>query len=131
MFDNQININGPDLDVDLEPNILGANWSIHEVIDCDYCPALYEADIVTDPTTRTIHIRDLTQIYNSGGQDGEVMYDPHEYVAKIMRRELIRAYLYEAGLTRYAQDDDLCEALAVGHDKLVALINTVRLPDLG
>lgn len=75
--------------LDTDVDILGTTWTVQISTEEDE-PRLKDCDGFTDKTTHVIRIQDMPDDCSLG--------NPLEYVKKVIRHEVIHAFMFESGL---------------------------------
>lgn len=109
---------------DFTVNILGAEWSVRFGDEKDY-PVLKNADGVTDSSTRELIVHNMD---SSRGQVG-AKRDLDAYRRKVLRHEIIHAFLYESGLGEnsntadmWALNEEMIDWLAFQIPKIISVM---------
>ena len=109
---------------DFTVNILGAEWSVKFGDEKDY-PVLEKADGVTDSSTRELIVHNMD---SSKGQIG-AKRDLDAYRRKVLRHEIIHAFLYESGLGEnsnevgaWALNEEMVDWLAFQIPKIISVM---------
>lgn len=100
-------------------DILGAAWTIH-ILSADEDSKLRDCGGYTDWSTRTIVVRLIEPDENS-------LEDLSVYQRKVLRHEIIHAFLYESGLgddtnfaTAWAANEEMVDWMAFQGPKIVS-----------
>lgn len=93
--------------------ILGSEWTVLFETE-EENPRLTDSDGYSDPTNRTISIKKkyADELMN--------LADLDTYKRKVLRHEVVHAFLYESGLTSIARDETVVEWIAVQISRLNA-----------
>lgn len=98
-------------------NILGADYTV-ELIRDDKDIKFKEADGYVDPSVHLIRVALFER-------DSATVSDVEAYVKKVMRHEIIHAYLFESGLTEcsgtvdsWAQNEEMVDWIAIQLPKI-------------
>lgn len=88
-------------------NILGTDYTIREVMNKteDVRLDLLDANAVCEPYTKEIILKDIPN-------DVRYVNDLESYKKKVLRHELVHAFLHESGLSSYESDELLVEWIA-------------------
>ncbi|HPF54589.1 MAG TPA: hypothetical protein PLM48_08120 [Clostridia bacterium] len=100
-------------------NILGTEYVIRHV-NTDACTLLGESSGICDSSTKTIWIKD-------NGEPTPETKQNLEYVEKkVLRHEIIHAFMYESGLAensndidQWAEDEELIDWIAIQSPKML------------
>ncbi len=94
-------------------NILGSEWTIQSQTE-EENSKLADADGYCDYTARTITIKKkyADELLNLSDMDA--------YKQKVLRHEIVHAFLFESGLTDIARDETVVEWIAVQLSRLNA-----------
>lgn len=106
-------------------NILGSVWEII-VGDKETYPALISCGGFCDFTSRKIVIDNLDEAKKSDS----AVENLKVYQDKIIRHEVIHAYLFESGLAEcsdWAQNEEMIDWLAIQIPKISALLNDLNI----
>lgn len=92
-------------------NILGTDYTV-ELISDRKDIKFKEVDGYTDPSTHLIRVALFEK-------DSETVYDVANYIKKVMRHEIVHAYLFESGLAEcsgavnsWAQNEEMVDWIA-------------------
>lgn len=105
--------------------VLGVPYTIKSGNSIDF-PFLTEMDGCCDTTTKEIIISDMTEAAKSPDAKGDLF----DYQRKVLRHELIHAFLYECGLScgsRWAENEEMVDWLAIQFPKLNKLFNFIEI----
>ena len=99
-------------------NILGVEYTLITDGKIDDFPDLEGADGYCNYQLKEI-------ILSDEDHDGTVSYD--RYMQKVLRHEVMHAYLYESGLHEYANDELLVDWLAIQFPKINESFNKLEV----
>lgn len=102
-------------------NILGTDYILNRNVDANNDGNLIKADGYVDYQTKEIFVSEFHE-----DVPGQVK-DIKRYERHVVRHELLHAFLYESGLTNYADDEQLVEWLAVQIPKVNKLFNKLEI----
>lgn len=101
--------------------ILGAIWEIIEnASEKDY-PNLANADAYCDLSEKRIVIGEITT------EKGYEYGDLKRFKNKVLRHEIVHAFLFESGLTQLGQDEQVVEWIAVQTPKMLELFKVLKI----
>lgn len=106
-------------------NILGSEWTL-KLCTVEENPKLKECDGYTDFTVREIAVD------NSKGNDLNSLIDMNVYIKKVIRHELIHAFLVECGLREcstngWATNEEMVDFFAYQFPKLDKLFSDLEV----
>ena len=103
--------------------VLGVPYAIHEGTTVDF-PALKDCDGYCDTSTKEIVVSDMTE--SAGFPDAKG--DLARYQRKVIRHELVHAFLFESGLSvnSWADNEEIVDWIAIQFPKLQAGFNAVN-----
>lgn len=107
-----------------EINILGSKWQIIE--DDELRTA--NADGFADNSVREIHLQSVFS------DDKSSVADMEEYKERVLRHELLHAFIFECGLdteNSWARNEEMVEFFALQFDKIMSVFNAADLMRLG
>lgn len=104
-------------------SVLGVSYTIREGTSVDF-PALQNCDGFCDTSTKEIVVSDLTE----SAASPDAMKDLERYQRKVIRHELVHAFLYESGLSSdsWADNEEIVDWLAIQFPKLQAVFNAAQ-----
>jgi hypothetical protein len=94
-------------------NVLGVNYTIEFKTEKEYL-ALRTCDAFCDTTVKKIIIKKIER-------DENTIEDLNEYYKKVIRHELIHAFIYESGLdenSTWATNEEMVAWISIQFDKL-------------
>lgn len=95
----------------MKVNILGTPYKVKHGTANKY-PVLQNADGACDSTIKTIYLADIEPAPG-------LVEDLDAYTRKVLRHELVHAFLDESGLTEYSRDETLVDWIAVQAPKMI------------
>jgi hypothetical protein len=105
-------------------NILGAEYTIIKKATKEKYPILGDNDGVCDFTTKRILIADMPVT-------DETMQDMDAWEKKVVRHEVIHAFLFESGLDACSKNgsrnEELVDWIAIQSPKLFKVLNTLNV----
>lgn len=103
--------------------VLGVPYAIHEGTTVDF-PALKDCDGYCDTSTKEIVVSDMSE--SAGFPDAKG--DLARYQRKVIRHELVHAFLFESGLSvnSWADNEEIVDWIAIQFPKLQAGFNAVN-----
>lgn len=103
--------------------VLGTPYQITEGTSVDY-PGLQDCDGYCDTSTKTIVVSDMSESAVSPNAKGDL----DSYKRKVIRHELIHAFLYESGLSSnsWGEDEEIVDWIAIQFPKLVGLFTDAK-----
>lgn len=106
-------------------NVLGTPYTIYIDVTKADKPLLDEVDGYCDTTTKEIFVAKFEASYDS-------LQDPAFYVNKVLRHELVHAFLYESGLdvsshNGWARDEEIVDWIAFQLEKIAAAVKYVKI----
>jgi hypothetical protein len=108
-------------------NVLGTIYKIHTDVTPTQDPRIEYVDGFCDTTTKDIKIKVFTPSENS-------VADLDGYRRKVLRHELVHAYMYESGLdinSEWGRDETLIDWIAIQHPKMAATFEKAERNVLG
>lgn len=93
----------------MKVKILGAEYDLITEGSVDDYPDLNDSDGYCNYQLKEI-------VLSEEGYDGTISYD--KYMQKVLRHEIVHAYLYESGLHAYATDEILVDWMAIQIPKI-------------
>lgn len=94
-------------------NVLGVNYTIEFKTEKKY-PTLKTCAAFCDPTVKKIIIKKIKR-------NEDTVEDLNEYYKKVIRHELVHAFIYESGLdenSTWASNEEMVAWIAIQFDKL-------------
>lgn len=107
----------------MEVNVLGTPYKIVESNNKEH-PLLTNMDGYCDFSSKKIYINDISK---EGGYEWE---DANSHKAKVIRHELIHAFLYESGLdieSEWARNEELIDWFAIQIPKIQTIFNVISI----
>lgn len=106
-------------------SVLGTGYTIYLDVERADKPLLNEADGYCDTSTKEIFIAKFEADYDT-------LQDPVYYVNKVLRHELVHAFLHESGLDNnshngWARDEEIVDWIAYQFNKLAAVIDQAKI----
>ncbi|WP_035181536.1 hypothetical protein [Lentilactobacillus farraginis] len=104
-------------------NILGIQYVLHTEVKESEQPILSEYDGFTDTSTKDIYISQFIP-------DKRTLGNLQAYTSKIIRHELIHAFLFESGLdcnTDWARNEEIVDWIAIQFPKLKKLFSSIDI----
>ena len=103
--------------------VLGVPYAIHEGTTVDF-PALKDCDGYCDTSTKEIVVSDMSESAGSPDAKGDLA----RYQRKVIRHELVHAFLFESGLSvnSWADNEEIVDWIAIQFPKLQAGFNAVN-----
>ncbi len=103
--------------------VLGVPYAIHEGTTVDF-PALKDCDGYCDTSTKEIAVSDMIESAGSPDAKGDLAH----YQRKVIRHELVHAFLFESGLSvnSWAENEEVVDWIAIQFPKLQAVFNTAN-----
>jgi len=104
-------------------SVLGVSYTIREGTSVDD-KALQNYDSYCDTTTKEIVVSDMTENAGSPYAKGDLEC----YKRKVIRHELVHAFLFESGLSNnsWAENEEIVDWLAIQFPKLQAVFNAAQ-----
>lgn len=106
-------------------NVLGTPYTIYTDVERADKPLLEEADGYCDTSTKEIFVAKFEATYDS-------LQDVKYYNNKVLRHELVHAFLHESGLDTnshngWARDEEIVDWIALQFNKLATVIRQVEI----
>jgi len=104
--------------------VLGVPYTIKSGTSVDF-PILAESDGCCDTTIKEIIVSDMTEAEKAPDAKGDLT----DYQRKVIRHELIHAFLFECGLScgsPWAEDEEMVNWLAIQFPKLKDLFESIE-----
>ena len=101
--------------LDVRVEILGTEWRVRISTE-EEDPRLKDCDGYTDKTTHEIGVQDMPEHCSLG--------NPLAYIKKVIRHEVIHAFLFESGLTENWEHKE------IGHEETTVDWMAVQLPKI-
>ncbi|MFA5378481.1 MAG: hypothetical protein WC455_22190, partial [Dehalococcoidia bacterium] len=99
-------------------NILGTEYTIRHAKD-EECPLLGGSGGICDTSTKTLWVKD------NGDPTPDTKQNLAEVEKKVLRHEIIHAFMYESGLAensndidQWAENEEIIDWIAIQHKKL-------------
>lgn len=110
------------IDTFIPLSILGTEYKLRFLSSDEY-PKLKscEADGLFEPYTKELIIN--TDMFSRGSNDQ--VENLHEYQNKVIKHEIIHAFLHESGSLDYAADERLVDLLSIQIDKIFAVLSSI------
>lgn len=103
-------------------HILGIDYTIRVVSANDERMNYQEASGTCEAYSKELYVKDFTV------EDDPKQYKCiDEYCKKVLRHEIVHAVFFEAGLSKYFEDEDLTEALTHLAPKMVKIMEAIDL----
>jgi len=104
-------------------SVLGVQYTIRDANSVED-KALQDCDGYCDTTTKEIVVSDMTE--STGFPDAKG--DLEHYKRKVIRHELVHAFLFESGLSNnsWADNEEIVDWLAIQFPKLQAVFNAAQ-----
>lgn len=109
-------------------NILGTEYEIIRNASIEEYPKLKNCDGYTDQSIKQIVIPEFVK-------DDMSEEDLEYYTKKVIRHEIIHAFMYESGLdsnSEYAKNEELIDWIAIQFEKLLSIfidLDVIKIPD--
>lgn len=109
-------------------NILGTEYEIIRNASVEEYPKLKNCDGYTDESIKQIVIPEFVK-------DDMSEEDLEYYTKKIIRHEIVHAFMYESGLdsnSEYAKNEELIDWIAIQFEKMLAIfidLDVIKVPD--
>ena len=103
-------------------NILGETYIIKKS-NAKKDSNLVKADGYIDTSTKTIVLADLESEKN----DYNALDNMEKYADKVLRHEIIHAFLFESGLACYGSDEKIVDWIAVQYPKLKEVFERLKI----
>jgi hypothetical protein len=106
-------------------NVLGAKYTVIEQSESQN-PKLKKCDGYCDETVKNITVVNLSERVNDDMSKGDLL---GEYRKKVMRHEIIHAFLYESGLAEnsdWARNEEIVDWIAMQFPKLLKVFNDIK-----
>lgn len=109
-------------------NILGTEYEIIRNASIEEYPKLKICDGYTDQSIKQIVIPEFVK-------DDMSEEDLEYYTKKVIRHEIIHAFMYESGLdsnSEYAKNEELIDWIAIQFEKLLSIfidLDVIKIPD--
>lgn len=97
-------------------NVLGTTYTIKSDVKRADDPILADADGYIDYSTKEIIVEVLKP-------DVDTFKDMKAYKNKVIRHELVHAFLYESGMSDYAGDETIVDWLAIQVPKIAEVFS--------
>lgn len=103
--------------------VMGVVYLIREGTSVEF-PSLKDCDGYCDTSTKEIVVSDMSE--SAGFPDAKG--DPARYQRKVIRHELVHAFLFESGLSvnSWADNEEIVDWIAIQFPKLQAGFNAVN-----
>ena len=102
--------------------ILGTDYIIHAVSANDERLSYQEASGTCEAYSKELYVKDFT-----AENDPKQYKCIDEYCKKVLRHEIVHAVFFEAGLSKYFEDEELTETLAHLAPKMVEIMEAIDL----
>ena len=104
-------------------SVLGVQYTIRDATTVDD-KALQTCDGYCDTTTKEIVVSDMTESAGSPDAKGDLEH----YKRKVIRHELVHAFLFESGLSNnsWADNEEIVDWLAIQFPKLKAVFTAAQ-----
>ena len=102
--------------------ILGTNYTIRVVSAHDARMEAVGASGVCESYSKELYVKDFTT-----ESDTNQYKEIEKYCKKILRHEIVHAVFFEAGLSKYFEDEELTETLAHLAPKMVEVMESINL----
>jgi hypothetical protein len=109
----------------MKVNVLGTEYEIVQANEQDY-PYLEQADGFCDTSIKKIVVRDCKDKENDPSSLGNLEY----YKKKVIRHELIHAFLYESGLSvnsDWATSEEMTDFFAIQFPKFQKVFEELKI----
>lgn len=109
-------------------NILGTEYEIIRNASVEEYPKLKNCDGYTDQSIKQIVIPEFVK-------DDMSEEDLEYYTKKVIRHEIVHAFMYESGLdsnSEYAKNEELIDWIAIQFEKILAIfidLDIIKIPD--
>lgn len=109
-------------------NILGTEYEIIRNASVEEYPKLKKCDGYTDQSIKQIVIPEFVK-------DDMSEEDLEYYTKKVLRHEIVHAFMYESGLdsnSEYAKNEELIDWIAIQFEKMLAIfidLDVIKIPD--
>lgn len=109
-------------------NILGTEYEIIRNASVEEYPKLKNCDGYTDQSIKQIVIPEFVK-------DDMSEEDLEYYTKKVLRHEIVHAFMYESGLdsnSEYAKNEELIDWIAIQFEKMLAIfidLDVIKIPD--
>ena len=102
--------------------ILGTDYTIRVVSANDERLSYQEASGTCEAYSKELYVKDFT-----AENDPKQYKCIDEYCKKVLRHEIVHAVFFEAGLSKYFEDEDLTETLAHLAPKMAKIMEDIDL----
>lgn len=102
--------------------ILGTDYTIRVVSANDERLSYQEASGTCEAYSKELYVKDFT-----AENDPKQYNCIDEYCKKVLRHEIVHAVFFEAGLSKYFEDEELTETLAHIAPKMVKIMEDIDL----
>lgn len=102
--------------------ILGTDYTIRVVPANDEHLSYQEASGTCEAYSKELYVKDFT-----AENDPKQYKCIDEYCKKVLRHEIVHAVFFEAGLSKYFEDEDLTETLAHLAPKMAKIMEDIDL----
>ena len=102
--------------------ILGTDYTIRVVPANDERLSYQEASGTCEAYSKELYVKDFT-----AENDPKQYKCIDEYCKKVLRHEIVHAVFFEAGLSKYFEDEDLTETLAHLAPKMAKIMEDIDL----
>ena len=102
--------------------ILGTDYTIHVVSADDERLDYQEASGTCEAYSKELYVKDFTT-----ENDPKQYKRIDKYCKKVLRHEIVHAVFFEAGISKYFEDEELVETLAHLAPKMVEIMEALNL----
>ena len=103
-------------------HILGTDYTIRVVPANDERMNYQEASGTCEAYSKELYVKDFT-----AENDPKQYKRIDKYCKKVLRHEIVHAVFFEAGISKYFEDEELVETLAHLAPKMVEIMETLNL----
>lgn len=103
-------------------HILGTDYTIHVVSANDERMNYQEANGTCEVYSKELYVKDFT-----AENDPKQYKCIDEYCKKVLRHEIVHAVFFEAGLSKYFEDEELTDTLAHLAPKMTKIMEDIDL----